>query len=95
MRRIVMKKLAVLLLGGVLTFNLAALCQPNDADQKWLGAVQKMVAKGDVKVSTPNGDRLKLLQEWGSKSGYTVKATKTETGYNIEVSKNPVQSARK
>ena len=80
-----MKKLAAVLLGCVLTFNFAALGEVKEADQKWLEAVQKMVTKGEKKISTPNEDRVNLLKEWGSKKGYTVKVTKTEKGYNIEV----------
>ncbi len=87
----IMKKLALLLLGSSLAFNLAALGQTNDADQKWLDAVQKMVAKGDNKLSTPSEVRANLLKEWGNKNGYSVKATKTETGYSIQVSKNLAQ----
>ena len=50
-----------------------------------------MVAKGDNKLSTPSEVRANLLKEWGNKNGYSVKATKTETGYSIEVSKNLAQ----
>ena len=86
-----MKKLAVLLLGCALTFNLAALGETKDGDQKWLEADQKMVAKGEHKVSTPKEVRANLLKEWGAKNGYSVKVTKAETGYCIEVSKNLAQ----
>ena len=87
----IMKKLVVLLLGCVLTFNFAALGEPKEADQKWLEAVQKMVAKGDNKVSTPIEARASLLKEWASKNGYSVKVVKTESGYSIEVSKHLAQ----
>jgi hypothetical protein len=50
-----------------------------------------MVAKGEKTVSTPNADRANLLKEWGGKNGYSVKATKTETGYSIEISKSLAQ----
>jgi hypothetical protein len=86
-----MKKLAVLLLGCVLTFNLTALGESKAADQKWLEAVQKMVAKGDKTVSTPIESRANLLKEWGTKNGYSIKVTKVETGYRLEVSKNLAQ----
>jgi hypothetical protein len=89
--RYIMKKLAVLLLGCSLTFGVAALGEPKDADQKWLEAVQKMVAKGESKVSTPKEVRANLLKEWGAKNGYSVKVTKTEVGYSIEVSKSLAQ----
>jgi hypothetical protein len=87
----IMKKLSLLLLGCALAFNFAALGGTKNADQKWLDAVQKMVAKGESKVSTPNEVRATLLKEWGKKNGYSVKATKTETGYRLEVSKSLAQ----
>jgi hypothetical protein len=87
----IMKKLAVLLLGCSLIFGFAALGETKDADQKWLEAVQKMVAKGENKVSTPNEVRVNLLKEWGTKNGYSVKVTKAETGYSIEASKSLAQ----
>jgi len=87
----IMKKLAVLLPGCSLTFNFAALGETKDADQKWLEAVQKMVAKGENKVSTPKEARANLLKEWGAKNGYSIKVTKAETGYSIEVSKSLAQ----
>lgn len=87
----IMNKLAVLLMGVFLTFNFTALGEPKDADQKWLEAVQKMLAKGEHKVSTPKQVRADLLKEWGAKNGYSVKVTKAETGYSIEVSKSLAQ----
>ena len=86
-----MKKLVALWLGCVLTFGLTALGEPSQADQKWLQAVQKMVAKGESKVSTPIEARASLLKEWANKNGYTAKVLKTETGYSIEVSKHLAQ----
>ena len=71
-----MKKLAVLLLGCALTFSLAALGETKDADQKWLEAVQKMVEKGEKKVSTPKEARANLLKEWGKKNGYPSRSPK-------------------
>ena len=87
----IMKKLAVLLLGCSLTFSFAALGGTNDGDQKWLEAVQKMVAKGESRLSTPNEVRANLLKECGSKNGYSVKVTRTDTGYSVEVSKSLAQ----
>ncbi len=87
----IMKKLVVLWLGCVLTFGLTAVGEPNQADQKWLQAVQKMVAKGESKLSTPIEARVSLLKEWGAKNGYSVKAVKTETGYRIEVTRHLAQ----
>jgi hypothetical protein len=87
----IMKKLAVLLLGCSLAFNFAALGETKDADHKWRDAVQKMVAKGENNVSTPSEVRANLLKEWGNKNGDSVKATKTEAGYSIQVSKSLAQ----
>ncbi|HOX56223.1 MAG TPA: hypothetical protein P5205_04335 [Candidatus Paceibacterota bacterium] len=87
-----MKKLAVLLLGYSLTFGFATLAgEVKAADQKWLEAVQKMVVKGEKTVSTPNADRANLLKDWASKNNYSVKVTKTEAGYSMEVSKQLAQ----
>ena len=85
-----MKRLVVLALSGVLvSFCLTAVsAEPSKADQKWFEAVQKMVASGEHKLSTPNETRANLLKDWGKEKGYTVKVTKTDTGYSIEVSGN-------
>ena len=87
----IMKKLALILLGCSLVFNFAAFAEPTQADQKWLEAVQKMVADGQKTVSTPNAERVNLLKEWGARNGCSVKVTKTDTGYSIEVSKQLAQ----
>ena len=86
-----MKKLAVVLLGCVLTFGATAGDQPKEADQKWLKAVEKMVAGGERTVTTPKEERVNLLKDWSSKNGYSVKVTKTETGFSVEVSKSIAQ----
>jgi len=39
-------------MGCLLTLALTVAAEPNQADQKWLDAVQKMVAKGATEVST-------------------------------------------
>jgi hypothetical protein len=83
-----MKMFSVLLLGSLLTFNLTALAETKPADQKWLEAVQKMVTKGEHRVSTPSEERANLLKSWGKEKGYSVHVTKTEGGYLIEISKN-------
>ena len=79
------RKLAITLLGLLLTATFAVADEPNATDQKWLKAVGEMVAKGEKKISTPKEDRANLLKEWGEKKGYAIKVTKTETGYSIEV----------
>ena len=72
-----MNKLAVILLGFCLVFNFTALGDSKEADQKWLEAVQKMVAKGEKKISTPSETRVKLLKDWGTKNGFSVQVVKT------------------
>ncbi len=86
-----MKKIAVLVLGGMLAFNFAAFAAPKEADQKWLQAVEKMVVGGQQKVSTPSEDRMNLLKSWGAEKGYAVKVTKSQTGYTLEVTKSLAQ----
>jgi len=46
--------------------------EPNEADQKWLAAVTKMVAEGKTEISTHSETRVVLLKEWAGKNGYTV-----------------------
>ena len=87
----IMKKLATLLLGCLLTVGYAALAEPSEADQKWLDAVKKMVVSGQSTVSTPSEGRATLLKDWAGKEGYSVQTTKTETGYRLEVSKHLAQ----
>ena len=82
----IMKKLTALLLGCLLSTSFAFAGEPNAADQKWLQAVEKMVIKGEKTVSTPNEGRVSLLKEWAGKKGYSVKVTKTDTGFAIELS---------
>ena len=83
-----MKRVVVLSLSNLLlTFCLTASAEPSQADQRWLGEVQKMVAKGDNKVSTPSEERVSLLKAWGKEHGYSVKVTKTDAGFKIELTK--------
>jgi hypothetical protein len=79
------KKLTILL-GCLLVASFALASEPSVADQKWLQAVQKMVAHGEKKVSTPNEDRVSLLKDWAGKNGYSVEVTKTSNGFSIDVS---------
>lgn len=79
-----MKKLTVLL-GCLLIAGFAVAGEPTAADQKWLQAVEKMVIKGEKSVSTPNEDRVGLLKEWAAKNGYSLKVTKNDASYRIEV----------
>lgn len=87
----IMKKLTAILLGLVFTVTVALAGQATEADQKWLEAVQKMVAKGETKVSTPSETRVNLFKEWGEQHGYTIKVTQTEKSYSLEVSKQLVK----
>jgi hypothetical protein len=64
-----------------------ALAEPSAADQKWLAAVQKMVEKGQTKVSTPSQERVKLLQTWANQHGLSVVVTQADSNYKLEVTK--------
>ncbi len=83
-----MKKIALVMLGCLVLNVSSALAEPTAADQKWLGAVQKMVDAGKNKVSTPSQDRVELLKKWAGPKGITVTVSKTEAGYQLELSKN-------
>jgi len=83
-----MKRLVVLSLSGLLlSFCLSASAELSQADNKWLGEVQKMVSRGENKVSTPSEERVSLLKAWGKEHGYAVKVTKTDAGYKVELTK--------
>ena len=82
-----MKKIIIVAIGFLLTLSPVLADGPSAADQKWLTAVQKMVAEGQTKVSTPNKERLSLLKEWAKKNGYSVEVTQNDAGYHIGLSK--------
>jgi hypothetical protein len=82
-----MKKIIIVAIGFLLTLSPVLADGTAPADQKWLTAVQKMVAEGQTKVSTPNKERLTLLKEWAKKNGYSVEVTQNDAGYHIDLSK--------
>ena len=63
-----MKKMFALAFGSMLAINLVA-ADPavSDADQKWLTAVEKMIANGHNQISTPVETRALLLKDWAKK----------------------------
>ena len=87
-----MKKIIIVALGCLLSLNLALAGEPSAADQKWLSAVEKMVAEGKTSVSTPSKERVDLLKQWAGKKGYTVDVTKSENSYRAKLSKNIAKS---
>ena len=83
-----MKKILIATLACLLTYGFAFAGEPSAADQKWLAAVEKMVAQGQTKVSTPSKERIDLLQEWARKQGYSIAVTKSDTNYRAQLSKS-------
>jgi hypothetical protein len=86
-----MKKLTALIAACVLMTGLAFAGQNNEADQKWLEVVQKKVAEGQTKISTPVEERVTLLKDWADKNGYSVAVSKSENGYRLDLAKNVAQ----
>ena len=83
-----MKILRMLLLTCLLGAGYAfADTTASEADKKWLQAVENMVAEGQMKLSTPSETRVKLLKEWAEKKGYSADSTKSDTGYQIKLSR--------
>ena len=82
-----MKKVIIATAGFLLIACSVALAEPGAADQKWLEVVQKMVEKGQTKLSTPSPERVKLFQTWASQHGLTVAVTRADSNYKIEVTK--------
>ena len=72
----------------MLMVGFSVLAAPVEADQKWLEAVQKMVEKGKNNVSTPSQARVDLVKKWAAAKGLTVAVSKTEAGFQLELSKN-------
>ena len=73
----------------------SALANPVEADKKWLEVVQKMVEKGKNKVSTPSQERVELLKKWAAAKGLAVAVSKTEAGFQLELSKNEAKNVAK
>ncbi len=90
-----MKKIAAFALGLFLASTLVSFAEPTEADKKWLGAVKTMVTEGKNKVTTPSQERVDLLKKWGADQGYTVKVTKTEKGFALEVTRKAELAAKK
>ena len=86
-----MKKLTTIVLGCLITISAALADQTSEADQKWLGAVEKKIAAGERKVSTPSATRVTLLKEWAGKSGYSVQVTKADDNFRVQLSKGLAQ----
>jgi len=82
-----MKKLTAITSALLLTATLTFAGTPSEADQKWLQVVEKKIAEGQAQVSTPSQTRVDLLKEWASTKGYSVNITKTETSFQLEVSR--------
>jgi len=83
-----MKKIAIAALSCLLTLGFAFAGGTTSADQKWLLAVEKMVADGQTTVSTPNKERMNLLKEWADKKGYSVEVTESDASYRLRLSKS-------
>jgi hypothetical protein len=83
-----MRKIAAVIASCLLIAGSNAMADPSAADQKWLEAVQKMVEKGQTKVSTPSQERVDLLKKWAAERGFSVDVAKTDAGYRIELTKS-------
>jgi hypothetical protein len=83
-----MKKTIVAIVGLILIACNVVLADSSTADQKWLGAVQKMVQQGQTKVSTPSDGRVKLIQDWAQKNSYSVTVTKSDTSFQLEITRS-------
>lgn len=82
-----MKKIIVAMVSSLLFACSVAQAEPSAVDQKWLEAVQKMVEKGQTKLSTPSQERVKLFQTWASHHGLTVMVAQADSTYKLEVTK--------
>lgn len=86
-----MKKPTIFAIACGLITGLALAGPPNESDQKWLTVVQKKVAAGETRISTPLESRVALLRAWADKNGYTVAVTLHQSNHRVEVTKNIAQ----
>ncbi len=82
-----MKRIIAIVSVGLLTLSGALAAEPSQSDQKWLTAIEKKVAQGDSKISTPSEERVNLLKDWAGKNGYSTTVTKSEGSYRVDLSK--------
>jgi hypothetical protein len=82
-----MEKTIVAIASLILIACNVVLADSSAAVQKWLGAVQKMVAQGQTKVSTPNEERVKLIRDWAEKHSYSVTVTEADIGFRLEITR--------
>jgi hypothetical protein len=87
-----MKKLIALATACVLFAGMALAGQPSEANQKWLEVVQKKVAGGQTRISTPLEERAALLKDWAAKNGYNISVTQSEKGYRLQLTKHLAQN---
>jgi hypothetical protein len=87
-----MKNLIAVVFGCMLAVSATLAAEPSAADQKWLSAVEKMVQKGERRVSTPIEARANLLQEWAGKQGYTAQVKKEANKFTVQLSSKGVAS---
>lgn len=86
-----MKKIMAIACVGLLSISAMLATETNPGDQKWLTAIEKKVAQGDTKISTPSQERVNLLKDWAGKNGYSTTVTKSDGGYRVELSKSLAQ----
>jgi hypothetical protein len=83
-----MRKIAAVIASCLLIAGSSAMADPSANDQKWLEAVQKMVEKGQTRISTPNQERVDLLKKWATEKGYSVEVARTDSGYRVDLAKS-------
>jgi hypothetical protein len=83
-----MKRIIAIACGSLLILGSTLAGELNQVDQKWLTAIEKKVAQGDTKISTPSEERVNLLKDWAGKNGYSATVTKNEGSYRVELSKS-------
>ena len=91
-----MKRLEVLIAVGLLVAGAASAADLSDADKKWSAAVEKMIASGATRISTPDENRAKIAADLAQKQGRQAKTVKTDAGYAVTIVAQPaVQTAKK
>ena len=91
-----MKRLKALIAIGLLVAFGGYAADLSEADKKWSAAVEKMIASGATRISTPDENRAKIAADLAQKYGRQSKTEKTDAGYAVTIVAQPaVQTAKK
>jgi hypothetical protein len=78
-------KFILILLSCLAALHLTVAGETTDADRKWAGVVEKLIAEGQRNFSTPSEARAQLAKQTAVKLGFKCEVAKNEDGFRIVV----------